>query len=224
MEATTEAAAGPNGAAYVRSKLASLLAFAPLGVWTVIHVWNNLSSFKGAEVWQANVTGYAHPVSLLVTSLVVLLPLVLHTIWGLQRLRTSKPNNGRYGYFENLKYLLQRLSALGVALFLGAHIWLAFLHPRLTTGQPEPFSDIAAEMRHHPPTLIVYLLGTLAVAYHLGNGLSGFAWNWGLLGSRKAVKKIEVWGVLLFVVLLAMSWGAIYGLWQAGAAFPPPID
>ena len=49
---------------------------------------------------------------LVVTSVVVLAPLLLHTVWGLGRLFTSRPNNLRYGYFENLKYLLQRLASL----------------------------------------------------------------------------------------------------------------
>jgi len=223
MEATHEAGEG-RSLTYVRSRLASLLAFAPLGVWTVIHVWNNLASLRGEAEWQAAVTGYQNPISLLVTTIVVLLPLALHTIWGVARLRTSRPNNTRYGYFENLKYLLQRLSAAGVLLFLGAHLWLAFLHPRIMERHPERFADLAAEMHHNPPTLIVYLLGTLGVAYHLGNGLSGFAWSWGLTASRKAVVRMEKVGVVVFVVLLAMSWAAVYGLWRAGTSLPMPVD
>lgn len=223
MEATTAAPEG-RSLSYVRSKLASLLAFAPLGIWTVIHVWNNLAAFRGAEAWQTNVTAYQNPVSLLVTSIIVLLPLVIHTVWGIQRLKTSRPNNQHYGYFDNVKYLLQRLSALGVLAFVAAHLWLAFLHPRIVEKQPEPFDDIAAHMAHHPPTLVVYLLGTLAVAYHLGNGLSSFAWNWGLAPSRKAVKRVEKVGIVVFVILLIMSWAAIYGLFQAGMPLPTPID
>jgi hypothetical protein len=58
-----------------------------------------------------------------------------------------------YAYYDNLKYLLQRLAAIGVQLFLEAHLWLAMIHPRLVPGHPEPFSDIAFEMRFHTPTL-----------------------------------------------------------------------
>jgi succinate dehydrogenase / fumarate reductase cytochrome b subunit len=224
MEAPEAKSAELRPLSFVRSKLGSLLALAPLGIWTVVHVWNNLSSLKGAEVWQANVTSHQNPATLWLTSVVVLLPLVLHTVWGIGRLFTSRPNNGRYGYFANLKYLLQRLSAVGVMLFLGAHLWLAFLYPRLTTGRPEAFADLAAEMRHNPPTLIVYLLGTLGVAYHLGNGLTGFSWSWGLAVSRKAVRTVDKVGLALFLVVLALSWAAIFGLWQAGAQFPAPLD
>jgi succinate dehydrogenase / fumarate reductase cytochrome b subunit len=151
-----------------------------------------------------------------VTLVLALLPLALHTGWGIARLATSRPNNLRYGFYANLKYALQRLSAIGVLFFLGAHLWLAMLQPRLEEGRAEPFADIAHEMHFHRPTLVVYLLGTLGVAYHLANGLQSFAMGWGLAGSRRAVKQMEWVSAAAFVVLLGMSWGAIYALYSAG--------
>lgn len=202
--------------AYVRSRVASLLAIAPLSVWTVNHLWDNLAVYEGADAWQKAVTHHAHPVAMAVTSIIVLLPLLLHTLWGIGRLRSSRPNNGRYGFYANLKYLLQRLSAVGILFFLGAHIWLAFLHPRLQLGHAETFADLSAQMHSHEPTLAVYTLGTLGVAYHLANGVYGFAMGWGLASSRAALKKLEIGVLLFFFVLLAMSWGAVYGLYRAG--------
>ena len=201
---------------FLRSRLGSLLAVVPLGVWTVNHLWNNLSAFQGAAQWQADVTEYRHPLVFFASGTVALLPLVLHTIWGIGRLMSAKPNNVKYKFFANLKYAVQRLSAIGIMFFLGAHIWLALLHPRLTTGRPEPFADIAREMHHHLPTLAVYLLGTLGVSYHLANGLHSFAMGWGVVVSRRALKRLDAGVIGLFLVLLAMSWGAIYALWDAG--------
>jgi succinate dehydrogenase / fumarate reductase cytochrome b subunit len=202
--------------AFVRSRMGSLLAVVPLGVWTVNHLWNNLSAFKGAAAWQADVTEYAHPLAFFASSVIALLPLALHTVWGIGRLATTHPNLGRYRYFGNLKYALQRLSAIGLLLFLGAHLWLATIHPRLTTGRPEPFADIAHEMHHHLPTLVVYVLGVLGVAYHLANGLQTFSMGWGLVTSRRALGKLNVLVVFFFLALLAMGWGAVYALWDAG--------
>jgi succinate dehydrogenase / fumarate reductase cytochrome b subunit len=217
METTVD---GGRWSTYVWAKLASLLAFAPLGVWTFFHVLGNLAAFRGARAWQASVTANEGPATLALTTVVVLAPLVLHSIWGIGRLFTTRPNNARYGYFENLNYLLQRLSAIGVLGFVGAHLWLAFLQPRFVEGHAEAFADLAAHMHHHLPTLIVYLLGTLAVAYHLGNGISGFAWNWGFVASRRAVVRFQIAGIVFFVLLLAMSWTAIFALWEAGGRFP----
>jgi succinate dehydrogenase / fumarate reductase cytochrome b subunit len=206
--------ASPSATSFVRGRLASALAIAPLGVWTLVHLWHNLAAFQGPEAWQSAVTTYPHPIAQLATLVVVLLPLVLHTAWGISRIATSRPNNLRYGFYANLKYSLQRLSAIGVLLFLGAHLWLAMLRPRLVEGHAEAFSDISHEMHFHTPTLVVYVLGTLGVAYHLANGLQSFAMGWGLVGTRRAVKQLEWVSALTFFVLLGMSWGAIYALYS----------
>ncbi len=215
--AATDRSTSDSSRSFLRSRLGSLLAVVPLGVWTVGHLWNNLSAFKGSAAWQADVTEYGHPIAFFASSIVALLPLVLHTVWGVGRLFTVQPNLVKYKFFGNLKYTLQRLSAIGVLFFLGAHIWLAMLHPRITTGRAEPFADIAHEMHHHGPTLAVYVLGTLGVSYHLANGLHSFSMGWGIVSSQRALKKLDAAVIVLFLILLAMCWGVIYALWDAGA-------
>lgn len=217
MSGVALATTNPQRSSFLRSRLGSLLAVAPLGVWTVVHLWNNLSAFRGAEAWQADVTEYRHPIAFFAASLVALLPLALHTVWGVARLFTSRPNNVRYPTFANLKYLLQRLSAIGVLLFLGAHLWKAMLSPRLMHGRAETFADISTTMHHHLPTLVVYVLGVLGVAYHLANGVQTFTMGWGIVTSRAALKRLEKLIVLFFLLLLGMGWAGVYALWAAGA-------
>lgn len=215
------AVAVPTKTPLLKSRLGSFLAVVPLSIWVFNHIWDNLAAFSGAAAWQEAVTGYANPFAQGITFIIVLLPLLLHTGWGLLRLFDFRPNNLRYNNYGNLKYIVQRLSAVGVLFFLGAHIWLAFLQPRLLEGHPEPFSDIAREMHHHLPTLIVYLLGTLGTSYHLANGLQGFAMSWGLLASERSMRRFEPVAIGLFLLLTAMSWAVIYALYTAGAAFSP---
>lgn len=214
--ATDAGTTNSKGSTFFRSRLGSLLAVAPLGVWTVLHLWNNLAAFRGAKAWETAVTEHKHAAAELVGSFIVLAPLLIHTLWGLARMRATRMNVGKYTYFANWKFLLQRLSALGVLAFLGAHIWLAKLNPRITHGHPETFADISNQMRHHLPTLAVYLLGTLGVAYHLANGLHTFTMSWGFVSSRRALRQLNGFALGTFFVLLAMSWGAIYALWVAG--------
>ena len=202
---------------FLRARLGSLLAVMPLGVWTFAHLWHNLAAFRGAAAWQSEVTEYSHPIAFFASSVIALLPIVLHTIWGITRILSVKPNNAQYSFYGNLKFALQRLSALGILGFLGAHVWKAMLEPRMMHGRPEPFADIAREMHHHGPTLVVYVLRVLGVSYHLANGLQTFAMGWGVVSSRRALKKLEGLVLLVFVVLLAMGWGSIYALWSAGA-------
>jgi len=204
-----------SGATFFRARIGSLLAILPLGIWSVVHIWNNLSAFKGADAWEKSVTSYPHPLAQLITAIVVLLPLVLHTIWGISRLLSTRPNNVRYGFYTNLKYALQRITAVGLLLFIIAHLWLAMIHPRFVEGHAESFADISHEMRFHTPTLIVYILGVLGFAYHLANGIHTFAMGWGIVASRRALKKLE-WVILgFFLVLLTMGWGVLYALYSA---------
>lgn len=221
---TQAAAALPRKTPLLQSRLGSLLAVVPLTVWVINHLWDNLSAFRGPEAWQEAVTQYPHPFAQALTFFIVLLPLLFHTGWGLVRLFHFRPNNLAYGYYGNVKYLLQRLSALGLLGFLGAHIWLAFLQPRLVHGHAEAFSDLAAHMYHHPPTLAVYLLGVLGTAYHVANGLQGFAMSWGLVASERSMRRFEPWALGLFALLLAMGWGAIFALYSAGKDYPNPEE
>lgn len=217
MSGTAAPLVRKQDASFLRTRLGSVLAVVPLGVWTVLHLWDNLAAFRGAEAWQREVTEHGHPIAFVVSGLVALLPLALHTAWGLGRLLTSRPNNVRYNYYANLKYLLQRLSAVGVLLFVGAHLWLAFIRPRLLLGHPEQFADIAHEMHHHTPTIVVYCLGMLGVSYHLANGLHTFCMGFGLVTSRRALRKLEGAAIALFLALLALGLAAVYALWAAGA-------
>lgn len=204
------------------SRLGSVVALFPLGVWTTWHLWENLSSWGGAEAWEERVSKPGATGASTIVSIVVFLPLILHTAWGLRRIGMTKPNG--YKFFGNYKYMLQRLSALGLLGFLLAHVTLARIKPALSATGYETFEDISAHMHHHPPTLAVYLLGVLGTAYHLANGVYTASFIYGLAASPRAAKRMQVISFLFFGVLLVFGWGAVAGLFQAGAQFAPPVD
>ena len=214
-------ASAPTKNGLFTSRLGSFVSVVPLSIWVVNHLWDNLAAFQGAAAWEASVTAHAHPFAQVLTYLVVFLPLLLHTGWGIGRLFSFRPNNNAYSYYGNLKYLLQRVAAVGALAFIVAHVFLAFIRPRVFQGQAEPFDDIAREMRFHVPTLIVYLLGTLGVSYHLANGLQGFFMGWGVLSTERAMRRFEPFAIGIFLLLVAMSWGAIFALYSAGGALGP---
>ena len=220
---STEAIALPRKNSLFQSRLGSFIAVVPLSLWTLNHLWDNLSAFSGAQAWQSSVTSYAHPFSMALGFLVSLVPLALHTGWGLLRLFSFRPNNLAYNNYGNFKYSLQRVTALGALGFLGAHVWKAFLAPRLLNGAPEAFDDIAREMRFDGPTLFVYLVGTLGTVFHLANGLQNFGMAWGIFASERSMRRFEPFVILIFLVLLAMAWGSIFALYQAGEALGPRL-
>lgn len=218
---STEAVTLPQKTPLLQSRLGSFIAVVPLSLWTVNHLWDNLAAFSGAQAWQSSVTTYAHPFSMALGFIISLVPLLLHTGWGLARLFSFRPNNLAYNNYGNFKYILQRVTALGALGFIGAHVWKAFLAPRLFNGAPEAFDDIAREMRFHGPTLVVYLLGTLGTVFHLANGLQGFGMAWGIFASDRSMRRFEPVVIIIFLVLLAMAWGTIFALYQAGEALGP---
>jgi succinate dehydrogenase / fumarate reductase cytochrome b subunit len=134
----------------------------------------------------------------------------------------AKPNASPY--FGNLRWWLQRITAIGLFFFIIAHLYLAKFQPLIATGHAETFESMAAHMGHHPPTLFVYIFGIAAIAYHLGNGLWNFSFSFGLLTSQRGLK----WGAwvsaLAVVALLIIGWLAVFALWQAGQPFPAPLD
>jgi succinate dehydrogenase / fumarate reductase cytochrome b subunit len=200
---------------FLIDRMGSLLAFVPLGVWTAVHLWSQLAAFSGARVWEQSVTAHASPATGALTMALVIGPLLWHVVWGIVRLGRTRTSTVRN--FSNLRYWLQRASAIGLLFFLGAHLWLAWIHPRFVEGRAEPFSDISHEMHHHLPTLVVYILGVLAIAYHLANGVWSLStMGWGIAVSKSAQAWLERVAVVVFLALLAIGWASIYALYQAG--------
>jgi succinate dehydrogenase / fumarate reductase cytochrome b subunit len=207
---------------FILARLGSLFAFAPVGVWTVVHLWHQLAAWRSPQAWEDAVTAHVNSASTVLVFILVLGPLLWHTVWGIVRMLHSRPKPMQSG-FGNLRYVVQRLSAIGLLFFLGAHLYLAWFEPRFLHGRPEPFADISREMRFHTPTLVVYILGVLAIAYHLANGLWSFmTMGWGITVSKSGMRWLERVSILFFVVLLVIGWIAIYGLYQGGAAYGPP--
>ncbi len=124
----------------------------------------------------------------------------------------SRPNLGKFRFFENLKYTLQRLSGIGLLLFVPAHIYKTRIEPTLS-GTPLDFSHMVEGM-HEPLTLVVYTLGVLGVSFHLANGIWQFAIGWGLATSQAGMKKVQWISYFFFVTLLAMGFGSIFGFYQ----------
>jgi succinate dehydrogenase / fumarate reductase cytochrome b subunit len=204
---------------FILARLGSFFAFAPLGIWTLGHLWHQLAAYQSAEAWEKEVEQHSSAAGAYLTFAVVLIPLVWHTVWGIGRMFKSRPAVANRG-FSNIRYMVQRLSAIGLLLFLGAHLWLAWFQPRFVEGRPEPFAEIAREMHFNGPTLAVYILGVLAIAYHLANGLWSFlSMGWGLTVSKSALSWMEKVSLLFFFVLLVIGWAAVYGLYSGGAAY-----
>jgi succinate dehydrogenase / fumarate reductase cytochrome b subunit len=208
--ATTQAGTAPT-LPITRKLLLTVFGVVPLGVYVVLHLWTNLASLDGAEHFnQALVASRNHPAFIFLEVFGLGVPLLVHTGLGLREIFRMRPNNARYNYFGNLEYVLQRIAALGLLLFIGAHVWRARVLPAMTAEGHETWQGMH-EALSEPITFGVYALGMLGVSYHLANGLRTAAIRLGLVVSEPAQRRAQWVAVGVLILLLAMSGAALWG-------------
>jgi succinate dehydrogenase / fumarate reductase cytochrome b subunit len=197
-------------------QLMSVLGLVPLGAYVMCHLWTNMYSINGPHgsggamgYDDAVVASRANPAMVFLEILGLGLPFLIHIGVGFSLLRKGRPNNGRYNTFRNLKFVLQRLSAIGILFAVGAHVIKARIMPAMD-GRVETW-DGMHEALSEPITFTVYVLMILGVAYHLANGVWSSSITLGLAVTPKAQKRMEWVSALVFVILLAMGGIAVYG-------------
>lgn len=195
-------------------KLFSLAGIVPLGIYVIVHLYNNLRTLTGEASFNEHLaSSRSLPFIVPLAILVIWIPIAFHGLYGLFGMKKSRPNLGRFAYFENLKYVLQRLSGLGLLLFIPAHVFKTRIEPYLNHTTLD-FNHMVEGM-HEPQTLVVYCLGILGVAYHLANGIWQFCIGWGITTTARGMQRTQIISFVIFAVLLAMGYGAIWGLIRA---------
>jgi len=188
----------------------SLLGVVPLGAYVFAHLWTNLYSLGGADSFDAALkASRASPAFLFLEIFGLGVPILVHAFIGLRIIFKMRPNNLQYRTLRNLKYLLQRLSGVGVLLFLGAHVIKARIMPAMAGGV-ESWAGMH-EALSEPVTFAVYALGMLGISFHLGNGLWGAGLTLGVTVSPRGQRWMERLSAFTFVLLLLMTSLALYG-------------
>jgi succinate dehydrogenase / fumarate reductase cytochrome b subunit len=209
---TTVAAAASAPARISRKLVLTFLGIVPLGVYVVLHLWTNMQSLAGPQAFDAAlVASRNHPAFLFLEVFGLGLPIVVHAGIGIAETLRSRPNNPAYNYFGNLEYVLQRVTAIGLLLFIGAHVYLARISPAMNSPVGHETWAGMHEALSEWDTFIVYTLGTLGVSYHLANGVRTASIRLGLAVSERAQRRMQYVGMALLVILVGMSGAAIYG-------------
>lgn len=206
-------ASAPSVRSYYVRKLFRFFGLVPLTIYVVAHLYNNNISWQGAEAFNAHLASWrAMPYIVPLTILFLYMPLFWHLFVGIKIATETKPNNIRYGYFSNLKYLLQRLSGIGLALFIPAHIFKVKIEP-IIENEIVDFKHMAEGLSEHL-TFAVYMLGILGVAYHVANGLWEASITWGWTANRKSQKAMVGVSMIVFLALGFLGFNAVRGFLQ----------
>lgn len=204
-------------------RIMSFLGVIPLGVYVILHLWTNMSSLGGPDVFNVAVQGPSalnptlpqsrHPI-FLVLEILLCLAILIHLVIGVRLILRWRPNLARVRSFGNLKFALQRISGLGLMLFIVAHVIQARIRPALHGGV-ETFCGMRHAYFEEPLTLPVYILGLLGISFHLANGIWSAGLTWGITVTPQRQKIWERFSFFVFVILLTMAVISIYGFMQS---------
>lgn len=207
------------------------------GGYLIVHLIVNATLVEGvrsgnSSVYQIQVDKiHSLPFLPLVEWTLIYLPILYHAIYGMWIIATGQPNVGRYGYAKNWFYLLQRISALLLVLFIIFHVLgmkgvFGGEVGQALTFVPVGFATESAA-RHVNAAWwvwsIVYPVGILAAAFHTANGFWTAAISWGLTVSKAAIRR---WGALcavLGIFMFACGMTALVSLVEMGPPAPGVI-
>jgi len=191
-------------------RLHSLSGVVPVSLFVLLHFYTNSYSVKGPQAFDERLVALNRlPFMQAFEVLFIYLPILFHAGLGIWLSIRGKQNFSSYPYFGNLRYLLQRLSGIGVLLFVGAHLYKTKIDP-WWSGYSIDFAHMS-EGLHEPITFAVYTLGILGTTYHLANGLWTFCITWGFSVSRRSQKWLTVASLVLFGLLFLVGMNCILG-------------
>jgi len=202
-----------NNRHFLLRRLHSLVGLVPVGAFLVFHLWENSQARLGAEHYNGVVVAGLQQMNYLplLELFVIALPLLFHAGYGLVIAIGARPELRRYPYLRNWMYLLQRVSGLGILLFLLGHVGMTRIWGILN---PDVHTDLFGHMQwalSQPWIFGLYALGLLLSVFHLANGLWGMALVWGLATSTLAQRWIAYACAGVGVLLAALGFHGLIG-------------
>ena len=198
---------------FLLRRLHSLVGLVPVGAFLIFHLWENSQSRLGAAHYNGVVVAGLQQMNYLplLELFAIALPLLFHAGYGLVITIGARPELRRYPYLRNWMYVLQRVSGLGILLFLLGHVGMTRIWGMLNPGV---HTDLFGHMQgalSQPWIFGLYALGLLLSVFHLANGLWGMALVWGLATSTLAQRWISYACAGIGVLLAALGFHGLIG-------------
>lgn len=191
---------------FVLRRLHSLTGILPIGLYVLVHLGINSFAASGAESYN-QIAEFLESLPYLIAIEIpfIWLPILYHAGYGIYIHATGRANPFQYAYGNNWLSWLQRWSGVATLVFIGWHFWQTrlanYLYGRVIEFQM--MADILAD----PRWLAFYIVGLIAVSYHLANGVRTFLLTWGAVVGQRARRRTTVlcaaFGVFVLVVSLA---------------------
>ena len=207
-------------------KIHSLLGIVPVGIFLCFHLFMNSQAIMEGKQSLGETFSFAqvvhaieslHPWRLVLNAvevLFILLPLLLHALYGFVIWWQGKNNVLRHGYVRNWMYTLQRWSGLVIFIFLIIHVWRMRLSNTGAADLAWPPADVFPvlhEALQNPLVLALYILGVIAASLHFANGIWLAGITWGITIGPRAQKVSTAVAAGVFVVLLVLGGLGLYG-------------
>lgn len=187
------------GRSFVLRKLHSFIGIFPLSLFMAWHLFVNSFLGQGAAQFNSVVVALHKIPYLWAVEIILLGCFLLHVIYGFYIIITAKNNIASYGYVRSWMFLLQRVTAIIIIVFLAYHVIVLRL-----SGMEVNYQSIR-EVLSNPSQLAILLIGGGATILHLANGLSTFLISWGITVGQRAQKFFAYGAVLVFLVFALMG-------------------
>ena len=204
-----------SGPAYLLIRRLQSLSGIAFGLYIFVHLTVNATIVQGGDVFAKQVEKiHSLPFLIAIEWGTLFLPFLFHSIYGTWILVNGQPNVSNYPTQRNSFYLLQRISAVAIVLFVLFHV-LALKYGAFGVSFAfDPYANQAGTVSRHLHmgtwVVIVYLVGILMTAFHTANGFANAGITWGATISMGSQRRLGLACLGAFVALLALGYVALF--------------
>ncbi|RKN85149.1 succinate dehydrogenase cytochrome b558 subunit [Paenibacillus ginsengarvi] len=195
-----------TGNSYYYRKLHSLLGVIPVGFFLVEHLITNYEAFNGGHQGFIDSVRWLNslPLVFFLELFGIWLPILYHGVYGLYVAFQSNNNVGRYGYYRNLMFTLQRVTGVVTLIFIAWHFFTTRFQVTLGNQTHDSLGVLMHEVFTTPAYFTMYLIGVLAATFHFTNGMWSFLVSWGITVGPRAQRVSSVIWMGVFVIMSIM--------------------
>ncbi|MDF2628121.1 MAG: succinate dehydrogenase cytochrome b558 subunit [Symbiobacteriaceae bacterium] len=204
---------------FLMRRLHSLTGVIPTGGFLLFHLYENSKAMQGAEAYNEVVLSInSMQFVLLLEIFAIFLPLYFHAIYGIYIAADARHNVKQYGYGRNWAFVLQRISGLLTLFFVTWHIWEFRIQKALGAYGPKvhgtmsglPDFDVVHASFQNNIIAAWYIIGIVAAAYHLCNGIYTFLITWGITIGPKSQRVSNLITNAAFVGVSALGIATLF--------------